>query len=48
MHLIPYFKMITNKFINSKGYNLFRGEIGGDKTHLTNANETTRRIKYFK
>ena len=26
-----------NKFINSKGYNLFRGEIGGDKTHLTNA-----------
>ena len=26
-----------NEFIKSKGYNLFRGEIGGDKTHLTNA-----------
>ena len=25
------------EFIKSKGYNLFRGEIGGDKTHLTNA-----------
>lgn len=26
-----------NEFIKSKGYNLFRGETGGDKTHLTNA-----------
>lgn len=26
-----------NEFIKSKGFNLFRGEIGGDKTHLTNA-----------
>ena len=26
-----------NELIKSKGYNLFRGEIGGDKTHLTNA-----------
>lgn len=26
-----------NEFIKPKGYNLFRGEIGGDKTHLTNA-----------
>lgn len=26
-----------NEFIKSKGYNLSRGEIGGDKTHLTNA-----------
>lgn len=26
-----------NKFIKSKGYNLFKGEIVGDKTHLTNA-----------
>lgn len=26
-----------NEFIKSKGYNLFRGEIDGDKTHLTNA-----------
>lgn len=26
-----------NEFIKSKEFNLFRGEIGGDKTHLTNA-----------
>lgn len=26
-----------NEFIKSKGFNLFRGEIGGDKAHLTNA-----------
>ena len=26
-----------NEFIKSKGFDLFRGEIGGDKTHLTNA-----------
>ena len=26
-----------NEFIKSRGLNLFRGEIGGDKTHLTNA-----------
>ena len=26
-----------NEFIKSRGYNLSRGEIGGDKTHLTNA-----------
>ena len=26
-----------NEFIKSKGFNLFRGEIGGDKIHLTNA-----------
>ena len=41
-----------NNFIKSKGYKLFRGEIGGDKTHLTNAmkqqqelNELNKEIK---
>jgi len=34
-----------NEFIKSKGYNLFRGEIGGDKTHLTNAMKQQKELK---
>lgn len=34
-----------NEFIKSKGYNLFRGEIGGDKNHLTNAMKQQKELK---
>ena len=38
--LVPSYTLLQddyNEFIKSRGFNIFRGEIGGDKTHLTNA-----------